>query len=91
MNAYGPTMTRLIEQLEMLPGVGRKSAERLAYFLMIAPAEKSLGLAQAIRDAAGTRMPVAICKDDRTEAIAVLRLDDFLALWRATWAGRQGS
>ena len=44
-------------------------------------------LAQAIRDAAGMRMPVAICKDDRAEAVAVLRLDDFLALWRATWTG----
>ncbi|MCY2967321.1 MAG: recombination mediator RecR [Planctomycetota bacterium] len=50
MDGYGPTMTHLIEQLEMLPGIGRKSAERLAYFLMIAPADKALGLAQAIRD-----------------------------------------
>ncbi len=42
-------------------------------------------LAQAIRDAAGTRMPVAICKDDRSEPIVILRLDDFLALWRVSW------
>jgi len=42
-------------------------------------------LAQAIRDAAGTRMPVAICKDDRSEPIVIMRLDDFLALWRTSW------
>jgi hypothetical protein len=42
-------------------------------------------LAQAIRDAAGTRMPVAVCKDDRSEPIVLMRLDDFLALWRASW------
>lgn len=42
-------------------------------------------LAQAIRDAAGSRMPVAICKDDRSEPIVILRLNDFLALWRASW------
>ncbi|MFN5300225.1 MAG: recombination mediator RecR [Planctomycetaceae bacterium] len=50
MSAYGPAMTHLIEQLEMLPGVGKKSAERLAYFLLIAPPEKALGLARAIQE-----------------------------------------
>lgn len=42
-------------------------------------------LAQAIRDAGPGRMPVAICKDDRADAVVVVRLDDFLALWRASW------
>lgn len=54
-------MTQLIEQLEMLPGVGRKSAERLAYFLMIAPAEKALGLADAIRQVKSRVRPCRIC------------------------------
>ncbi|RPI89063.1 MAG: recombination protein RecR, partial [Planctomycetaceae bacterium] len=54
-------MTQLIEQLEMLPGIGRKSAERLAYFLMIAPAEKSLGLADAIRNVKSRVRPCKIC------------------------------
>lgn len=47
-------------------------------------------LAQAIRDAAGTRMPVAVCKDDRSDPIVLMRLDDFLALWRTSW-GRGGA
>ena len=39
-------------------------------------------LAQAIADAQATpdRVPVAICKDDHAEPVAVLRFDDFLAL-----------
>lgn len=61
MTGYGPTMSHLIEQLEMLPGVGKKSAERLAYFLMIAPSEKALGLAQAIRDVKSKVRPCRQC------------------------------
>jgi len=37
-------------------------------------------LAQAIAAAPPDRVPVAICKDDRAEPVAVLRLDDFLQL-----------
>lgn len=35
-------------------------------------------LAQAIADAGADRIPVAICKDNRTEPVVVLRLADFL-------------
>lgn len=37
-------------------------------------------LAQAIADARPGRVPVAICKDNRSEPVVVLRLGDFLAL-----------
>lgn len=39
----------LIEQLERLPGVGAKTAERLAYHLLEVPREEALTLADAIR------------------------------------------
>jgi len=61
MNAYGPTMTRLIDQLAKLPGVGKKSAERMAYFLMISPAEQALALAQAIREVKSKVHPCRRC------------------------------
>lgn len=61
MNPYGPAMSQLIEQFEMLPGVGRKSAERLAHFILMCPAEKALGLAEAIRVVKTTVKPCAIC------------------------------
>jgi recombination protein RecR len=40
---------RLIEAFGKLPGLGAKSAERLAYHLLKAPAEEALALAEAIR------------------------------------------
>ena len=40
---------RLIEAFGKLPGLGVKSAERLAYHLLKAPAEEALALAEAIR------------------------------------------
>ncbi|HTI52065.1 MAG TPA: recombination mediator RecR [Planctomycetaceae bacterium] len=61
MSPYGPAMSQLIEQFEMLPGVGRKSAERLAHFILMCPPEKALGLAEAIRTVKTTVRPCSIC------------------------------
>ncbi|GIV85186.1 MAG: recombination protein RecR [Candidatus Roseilinea sp.] len=70
-----PSVTRLIDALTQLPGIGPKSASRLAFFLLRAPAETSLTLAEALRDLkARTRLcsvcfniteddPCAICAD----------------------------
>lgn len=41
-------VARLIDELARLPGVGPKSASRLAYFLLRASREQALGLAEAI-------------------------------------------
>ena len=41
-------MARLIEELNKLPGVGPKSAQRLAYHLLRASLEEAQALAQAI-------------------------------------------
>lgn len=41
-------VTRLIDELGRLPGVGPKSASRLAYYLLRASREQALGLAEAI-------------------------------------------
>lgn len=45
---YGPAVSRLIEQFASLPGVGRKSAERLAYHIISCPKREALDLANAI-------------------------------------------
>ena len=39
----------LVDELTKLPGVGRKSAQRLAFFLLKAPREEAMALAEAIR------------------------------------------
>ncbi len=54
-------MNRLIEQFEMLPGVGRKSAERLAHHILMCKPEEALGLAEAIRVVKTTVRPCSIC------------------------------
>ena len=61
MNPYGPAMSRLIDEFENLPGIGRKSAERLAHFILMCPAEKALELAEAIRTVKTTVRPCSIC------------------------------
>ncbi len=42
------TIGRLIQELNKLPGIGPKSAQRLAYYLMRAPQEQASQLADAI-------------------------------------------
>jgi recombination protein RecR len=61
VNPYGPAMSRLIDEFEKLPGIGRKSAERLAHFILMCPAEKALELAEAIRVVKTTVRPCSIC------------------------------
>jgi len=47
---FGPAVGTLVNCLSDLPGVGRKSAERLANHLLSCPKEDALALAQAIHD-----------------------------------------
>src|SRR5688572_21012071 len=49
-NAIPEPVTKLIEALGALPGVGPKTASRLTYFLLRAPETVSTNLADALRD-----------------------------------------
>ncbi len=44
------SLTRLIEQLQRLPGIGRKSAQRLAFHILRTPREEADRLCEAVRD-----------------------------------------
>ena len=48
MTHYGRSITRLIEQLSRLPGVGGKSAQRLAFHIISMPQDEAQDLAEAI-------------------------------------------
>lgn len=48
--AYPEAVERLIDQLGMLPGVGPKSAERVAFYLLKVPTEDALKLSRAIEE-----------------------------------------
>lgn len=45
---YSKPLARLVAELEKLPGIGPKSAQRLAFYLMQVPAEEARLLANAI-------------------------------------------
>jgi recombination protein RecR len=47
--AYTPSMTRLIQELSKLPGIGEKTAARLAFYILRADRSLADGLAEALR------------------------------------------
>src|SRR6266702_3688354 len=51
MPDFAAPVERLIEELKHLPGIGQKTAQRLAFHLLRAAPEDALALAEAIRDA----------------------------------------
>src|SRR3954471_24588083 len=51
MSGASGAIDRLIAALGRLPGVGAKTAERLAHHILKCPADEALALADAIRDA----------------------------------------
>lgn len=46
-----PPLARLIDAFESLPGIGSKTAQRLAYFVLNMPREQAQSFAEAITDA----------------------------------------
>jgi recombination protein RecR len=50
MDAYTESLQRLIEELVKLPGIGRRSAERIAFHLLDADASEAQALARAVGD-----------------------------------------
>lgn len=94
-SGYPAAVDRLIDRLAELPGIGRRSAERLAFFLLKAESPKALALAQAISDVKTTvrhcercyhlsdGQVCAICASparDRSLVLVVEQPKDLLAL-----------
>ncbi len=61
MARFSPSIARLVAELGKLPGIGGKSAQRLAFFLLSQPVEKVESLAQAILDARHTTRICSVC------------------------------
>jgi recombination protein RecR len=47
---FSPPVNRLITELSKLPGIGQRTAQRLAFHLLRVSEEEALGLADAIKD-----------------------------------------
>ena len=58
---YGPAVAALIDEFESLPGIGRKSAERLAHHVLASPPKEALRLADAIREVKAAVHPCTQC------------------------------
>jgi recombination protein RecR len=60
---YAPTVTRLIDELKRLPGIGQKTAQRLAFYLLREDREHALALSAAIREAKDNIRECSICNN----------------------------
>ena len=56
-----PSVTRLIEELSELPGVGRKTAARLTYFLLRGRSDLAMRLSEALRDLSERTRYCSVC------------------------------
>jgi recombination protein RecR len=56
-------MARLIEELRKLPGVGTKTAQRFAFYILRSSAEDAEQLAEAIRDLKASLRLCSICNN----------------------------
>jgi recombination protein RecR len=61
--SFAEPMTRLIEELKKLPGIGGKSAQRLAFHILRADDADAEGLAAAIRDVKANLHLCSICNN----------------------------
>jgi len=56
-----PTIERLVAELARLPGIGPRSAQRLAFHMMKSPPERSRGLSEAIAEMTERLRPCSVC------------------------------
>ena len=57
---HSPVVDNLISQLTRLPGIGTRTAQRLAFHILRAPKDEALSLAEAIREA---KERVGFCRE----------------------------
>ena len=93
--AYPESMLRLMDEFARLPGIGRRSAERLAFYILKSDPESAMRLARAITDVKSRVRhcsicfnftdtdPCAICRDaqrDHSTMLVVEQPKDLISL-----------
>ena len=85
---YSESLARLTAQLSKLPGVGEKTAERLAYHILSLSTEEAMELARAIRDVKRSikkcsvccllseQDPCQVCSDSRRDRTTLCVVED---------------
>ncbi|HUC29207.1 MAG TPA: recombination mediator RecR [Candidatus Acidoferrum sp.] len=63
MSKFAEPMSRLIDELKKLPGVGAKSAQRLAFHILRSSDEDAEALAAAVRDVKASLRLCSVCNN----------------------------
>ncbi len=63
MPDFAEPIVKLIDELKRLPGIGSKTAQRLAFHLLRVPPEQALALAEAIRQAKLSIHECSVCNN----------------------------
>ena len=63
MQFFAPPVERLIEEFAKLPGIGQKTAQRLAFYIMNQPKETAESFAKALLDAKSNVCTCKICQN----------------------------
>ena len=63
MQYFPPALEQLVEQFARLPGIGRKSAQRLAFFVLSLPDEEAAAFAGAITAAKSSIRCCPVCQN----------------------------
>ena len=72
----GRALGRTVEAFMKLPGIGRKSAERLAFAVLGMPKEEAAGIAQAILDLKNNSRYCSVCNNITEDEICAICRDD---------------
>ena len=72
----GKALGRTVEAFMRLPGIGRKSAERLAFAVLGMPKEEAAGIAQAILDLKNSSRYCAVCNNITEEEVCSICRDE---------------
>ena len=70
MQYFPPALERLTEQFARLPGIGHKSAQRLAFFVLSQPEEDARAFADAIVAAGEVEVNEALLTSSGPESMA---------------------
>jgi recombination protein RecR len=74
-SVYTESLNKLIEEFERLPGIGPKTAERLAFYILKAGQKEAMGLAEAIQDVKNKIKNCQICYNLSEEPVCQICSD----------------
>jgi recombination protein RecR len=75
-SAYTESLNKLITEFEKLPGIGPKTAERLAFYILKARPGEALSLAEAIRDVKDKIKHCQICYNLSEQSVCQICSDE---------------